>query len=360
MKHWRLILLLSAFIPLLCKTPYLLKAWLQSPLDQFDWVFYVMAAALLLLRKNSLVKWPQRINFTGLAALLFAIIIFAVAAAWPVQTLQIQAGILIIWCSVFFLYGAPLAMWLIPVMLILLLGSPSTSYWLDYYLQLDRFKISHPGFKLKLCFAILFTGYYLLQRKPLTMQKLVFPAAVIILLAGMFFHSQNQPLYGDPIIVQTDLLKVGDYLSANELPTPEEQRFYAGNQIIKKGYFSNQNIVTLLVVDITGDIHRIHPTELCLKSGKNTILNRCEKVLKIADKELAVQELEVRFLTGKNVLIYVWYTNNEWSSGNFLSFRRSWSSDTHWQVYQILTPILTTKASAEATLNAIIVDLLKK
>ena len=29
----------AGFVPLACKMPYMFRAWRQSPLDRFDWIF---------------------------------------------------------------------------------------------------------------------------------------------------------------------------------------------------------------------------------------------------------------------------------------------------------------------------------
>ena len=39
----KIILMLISLVPLGCQLPYLLGAWSGSRLDQFDWVFYLLA-----------------------------------------------------------------------------------------------------------------------------------------------------------------------------------------------------------------------------------------------------------------------------------------------------------------------------
>ena len=141
---------------------------------------------------------------------------------------------------------------------------------------------------------------------------------------------------------------MSDYLGFPLPVTPADRQFFGDNRLLRSSYINSSGTrIDLLSVGVTGSIHSIHPAEICLKSGGNEVLSSRELKIDTKFGPLACQELVVQPKnSGQKLLILVWYTNERWSSGNFLSFRRHWKPGSIWHTFQLSIPIATTPDEA--------------
>lgn len=354
MKFNRFWLLIPALIPLAFKFQYIAYAWKTSPLDRRDWIFPLTALVLTAFKTKTLRHWLSVPDCRGVLPATSALLLYAFFIIKPVSTFQIAAGILFFFSALWILGGRQLFCGCMPLLAICLLACPSTTYWSEFYLRiiLQTDRISGFFFKLLLC-----TGaavFFLWRTAPARLHTVLYCTGLAIL--GTILAVQSvPPQYGMPLIPDTSLLKAGEYLVTSMMPSDQELRFFEGNRLLKSAYYGDSDVIYLLSVEITGNIHRLHPTELCLKSKKTVIHGLHEKTIPVGnEKELAVQELTAVRSDGKNYLIYTWYTGPEWSTGNFLVFRKNWRQGNKWKSFQMLTEINGTKKSAAARLDGLL------
>ena len=60
----------AGFVPLACKMPYMFRAWRQSPLDRFDWIFGALFLAAAGIAWSRLRERREKPDGVALAALL--------------------------------------------------------------------------------------------------------------------------------------------------------------------------------------------------------------------------------------------------------------------------------------------------
>lgn len=340
-------LFLAAFAPFLYKVPYLIGAWRTSPLDRYDGVFFLLPFLLIVLRFRWLKTWVEKSDWRGWFLFGAAALFFSAATVKHISTFQLAGGLALISATVFLLWGEKLFLATIPLLAISVLGCPSTTYWTEYFLrdQLTAFSVS--GFSLKLTAAACLGCYFAFQKKTMRLSSLSFSTG-LVLIGCVLLWQGARPEYGAPLIANGSLRRVSDYLGFPLSITPVDKRFFGDNLLVRSAYINSSGArIDLLDVRITGNVHSIHHAEICLKSGGNEILSRREIKLDTTYGPLACQELIVRPRNNnQNQLILVWYSNSNWSSGNFLSFRRHWTPGSLWYTFQLSTPVTTTPADA--------------
>lgn len=359
MKNRRFLLLLPALIPLALKAGYLRTAWRTSPLDRKDWIFLAAALLLALLRCKAIREWISKPDWKGLLPAGLSLLFFVLFAVRPVATLQIASAMIFFFSMLWVLGGLRLFAGSLPLLGLSLLACPSTTYWSGFYLRAVLGTGAVDGFVFKLTIAVILTTFFLRAKSALRPQTLAYLSG-LGLLAILLTVQTGQTPYGQPFKPDIRLLRAGEYIAAPIDPTPQDLRFFQGSQLIKTAYYGEHGeLFYLLSVEVTDNVHKIHPTELCLKSGGTVIRKLKEKTVSIGEgKNLAVQEIEAVQPDGRKYLIYTWYTGPEWSTGNFIAFRKNWKPDEPWASFQLSTAITDTPESAEKRLNAFLKVLL--
>jgi hypothetical protein len=359
MKGKRFFLLLPALIPLALKAGYLRTAWRTSPLDRKDWIFVAAALLLALLRRKAIREWISKPDWKGLLPAGLSLLFFVFFAIKPIAALQIASAMFFFFSILWVLGGLRLFAGSLPLLGLSLLACPSTTYWSGFYLRAVLGTGAVDGFLFKLAAAAILTAFSLRAKQSLRPQTLAY-LGTLGLLAVLLTVQTGQVPYGQPFRPDLRLLRAGDYIAAPIDPTPQDLRFFQGSRLVKNAYYGEDGeLFYLLSVEVTDNVRKIHPTELCLKSGGSVIRKQREKNISIGDsKTLAVQEIEAVQPDGRKYLIYTWYTGPEWSTGNFIAFRKNWKPDESWQSFQLSTGITDTPESAEKRLNAFLEVLL--
>ena len=122
-------LLIPAVAPLLLKSGYLLEAWRHSPLDRWDWCFFLLAGILTAAGWKRIRNWAGRPDWRGLWFLLPAVAVWGAGIVKQVNAVQTGGALLILFSSLFVLGGVRLFSGMLPILLIALAGCPSTTYW---------------------------------------------------------------------------------------------------------------------------------------------------------------------------------------------------------------------------------------
>ena len=120
------ILILLAFLSFIPSAPYLLEAWRSSRLDAWDWIFYLLTipSAVWAMRKNSCGKWNYRAVFIAVPA----VVLILTKNFHNINALSVIGSALLVWSVAFGVGGWTFAYRLLPCLLLLLLGTPSSSY----------------------------------------------------------------------------------------------------------------------------------------------------------------------------------------------------------------------------------------
>lgn len=352
MRNKRFWLLPIALLPLGVKANYLWNAWRFSPLDRWDWIFLLIAAALAVVNRKRIRGWISGPDWRGLWFAAASLGIWAGGLWRHVNTVQTVGGILFFFSMLFVLGGVRLFSGMLPVLLIALLGCPNSTYWSEYHLRISIGIVPLGGLLFKFCIAAALSAYFLLVRRVYRLETLLFLLGTLFLF-GILYSRVERAEYGRPLRIDTGKREVGDLLAYPEPLSPQEKRFFAGHDAGRFSYFGKDELVQLLAVEVTGSIHQIHPAELCLKSVNCDVLSAWEKKVSLGGrKTLAVQELVAVFPSGQKVLVYVWYAGRDWSTGNFVAFRRGWRPGRQWVAYQLSTPLGESREAAEKRLDS--------
>lgn len=343
----------ACLLPLLCKIPYLARCWRQSPLDRTDWVFWVLPILLCGIRFRKIRPfWQDKADLRGFYLLCPVLLCYAAAMFIQINTLQIACAVLILFAGIWVVAGSRMFTFLSPLLFIFLLGCPSTSYWVEYFFRDLAVVMGVGGTFLKMLAALFPAGCFLFWARDYSLSTFFFLSFLLSTLLTLLLMQTSQNT-GHGLNVDTNRRKIGTFLACRQPPTPADQGFFGRNKAIRINYFSelpNPSSIELLKVKVEGNLHSIHPPELCLKSGGSTILALKERLLETTAGNLAFQEILFR-AKQQDYLMYAWYSTKEYSTGNFLKFRSRWQRSGNWTVTQVVTPVSHTQADAELVLR---------
>ena len=177
MIKWGIALL--ALVPLGMHFSYLIQAWSGSRLDRWDWIFYLAAvpAAAWALRK---VKWGK-CDFYALLLLVPMLLLTAGESLHHINAIAVAAAVGVIFAVIWLLGSWQMAYRVLPAAVILLLGTPSSSYQLSLLLMCP---VWMSGAVKSLIAAICFVWIWLNKRYELQINKGTLFSNIFL----MFFH----------------------------------------------------------------------------------------------------------------------------------------------------------------------------
>ena len=346
-------------IPLVVKLPYMFNAWLYSPLDRTDVVFWGLAVGWSAIRewrywrRHEVGGHAAPYRWLAAVAMIPALLLWWMTVRYEVNTLSILVGIVLIGLGVWFAGGWKRAEAHLPAFILAALGCPSTSYWTEFYLGgLTGIPLLN-GFELKLLFAILLITVWsaarIMLRRSISPHGAIFFAAVGIVAGMMLIRSTELPP-GSPLRLEP-IMRKGDWIGKEQNLTALDRQFFSGSDVVRRVYFDYAGFVSVLAVKPGEDVHQIHPIGICLRSAGWTILSQRQVLLPVSN--LQCEALEIMSGRGR-YLIYSWFTNDDISTGNFRIFRRRWHSGRNWYVFQVMTPVVGSEAFAAERLNTFI------
>lgn len=353
--YWKLIITLVSFIPFFYKLGYLFDAWQYSPLDQKDYIFWMAAlfltACLLVWNYKKSSREPEGLDYYGFFMLGAAAALLAASFMKDINSAFLAGSLLFVAGGCWVVWGWRTLWMLFPVFFIAGLGLPSTTYWISFLFRDIVQGVS--GFSIKLCFASVAAIWFALclcfpKKIFIRPEPFFFCLAIFIFVIGYIQVSGPAP-HGAPIRLS---IKPGaaNWLGEN-LPLSDLDESIQGKNISRRYlHFSRSNIdVGTLSVELRNDLHGVHPTALCLATARWEIVSNTQELLKTRYGILSAVKI-VAERNGKRALFLAWYTNDSFSTGSFISFRKSWHYNETWYIYQITTPIITNETDAEKAL----------
>ncbi len=323
-------LILLSFLPLLLHSPYLLQAWWNSRLDQLDWIFYLAAvpAAVWALYKQKLGKY----DFYALLLLVPTLTLTAFPALHNINALLIASAVGVIFSTCWLTGAWSSAYKVLPAAIILLLGTPSSSYQLSLLLMCPVYLAWAVKFLLAaLCLAWIW--YTKRTGRLIKCGTICFTAAV---LASSFLLLHSKELYfeGNSFIPEFTS-HCGDFWGRRIQPDENTKRFFATSSVQQHRYTKNDTDISVLAVRCGKNIHEIHPASHCLRTSMWSIYS--ENILYLQDN-FAVTEIEAG-KGGYRILVWVWYSSDKFSTPGFLGFRRHFKPGGNYYTYQVSLPL---------------------
>ena len=286
----RLVLLALSAVPLAVKVPYLWRAWVTSPLDRAHLNLYgalalvALCAAIVVLRRWCPADMRTKGRIPAVVLLGVFLTVYVIGLLRDVNAFQLIAAVGIIWSAAWLALGHLAALLFAPAALFAILAVPGTLHWM-------RNISSVCAFTPRAAFAPEFTP-------------------------------RSQP-----------------GMLGREVPlSPAVKRFFRTSEAHQFTYANVSNTVSVLAVSIGGDIHEVHPATHCLRSGGWRIV--AEKIVQVEHPDGGVLEVDEAVADSFNgrMVIWIWYSSDDASTGSFLHFRRMYSESARWRTYQVATP----------------------
>ena len=335
----RIIFILLAFVPLCLHSPYLLQAWRSSRLDQWDWIFYLatVPAAIWAMRKEK----PGKCDFYALFLLIPMLVLTTGVSVHHINALLIISAIGVIFSAIWLLWSWSAAYRILPAAVILLLGTPSSSYQLSLLIL----STVYLAWALKFLLAVLCFGWIWYNKRSGVLIKRGTICFLTAVLASTFLLLHSRELYFEGRSFIPEFAgHCGDFWGRVIQPDANTKRFFATSTVKQYRYTKNNIDISVLAVQCGTNIHEIHPASHCLRTGMWTVYS--ENILYLQDN-FAVTEIEA----GKGsvrILVWVWYSSESFSTPGFLGFRRHFKPGSNYYTYQISVPL---SGSSENTRN---------
>jgi hypothetical protein len=355
-KRWKSLLTLALFIPLFCNLGYMFGAWQYSPLDQKDFIFWLLAlaaAGIFLARagKISDEKPAKDLDYYGFLLLGVSVLILIFGFIKDINTVYLAGGLLFIACGCWILWGWRVFWLLCPVFFIAALGLPSTTYWTSFLFR--NYFQNFSGVSIKLFFAGLallwFAATLYRPRKIFVRPEPFFFCLGLLVFIFGYAQSSGPAPRGAPIRLEIRPEAAG--WLGEKLALSDLDESWQGQNINRRYvHYSKTNIyVGSLYTELRNDLHQIHPTALCLATARWKIISNKSVFLKTNCGTLSAARV-VAEKDGERSLFISWFTNDSFSTGSFIFFRKSWHFNESWYIYQIMTPVCDDEATAEAVL----------
>ena len=123
----------------------------------------------------------------------------------------------------------------------------------------------------------------------------------------------------------------GDFWGRRIQPDENTRRFFATSTVRQYRYTRNNSDISVLAVKCGSDIHEIHPASHCLRTSMWTV--NSEKTVSLQEN-FAVTEIDAQ-KGSVRMLVWVWYSSDEFSTPGFLGFRRHFKPGGNYYTYQV-------------------------
>ena len=326
----KLLLLFPAFLVMGLQTPYLLQAWNSSRLDHWDWLFYLCTVPAVLWAIRSEKK--GRYDWYALFLLVPSLLLALMTSFHHINALSVIGAAGVLFAAVWGLYSWPFAYRLLPAAIILLQGTPSSSYQLSLLLMCPVWA----AWSVKIAVTVLCLVWIWCNRSfDLQIKKgTVFFSAALLGSCLLLLHTRELYFKGRSFIPEFSG-HVGDFWGRKIQPDENTRRFFATSIVRQYRYTRNDTDLSVLAVRCGKDIHEIHPASHCLRTSQWTV--NSEKIFHLRDN-FAVTEIDAR-KGNTRILVWVWYSSTKFSTPGFLGFRRQFRPGGIYYTYQISVPV---------------------
>ena len=249
-----------------------------------------------------------------------------------INALLIISAVGVIFSAVWLLGSWTAAYRILPAAVILLMGTPSSSYQLSLLLMCPVY----PAWAVKFLLAVLCFGWIWYNKRSGTVIRrgtLCFLAALAA--SGLLLlHSKELYFEGRSFIPEFPA-HCGDFWGRTIQPDENTKRFFATSTVKQYRYTKNNVDISVLAVKCGRDIHEIHPASHCLRTSMWTVCS--ENILYLQDN-FAVTEIEAQKGTN-HILVWVWYSSEKFSTPGFLGFRRHFTPGGNYYTCQVSLPL---------------------
>jgi hypothetical protein len=343
MKKYLFILL--AFLSFIPSLPYIFQAWRSSRLDSWDWLFYLLTIPALIwaIRGNKCQKSDWRALFIALPTLGLAL----TKNFHNVNALSVLGSVIFVWAVSFSVGGWIFAYRLLPCFVLLALGTPSSSYRLAQMLTLT----TTCAMLLKILLAAgCFAWIYANKRWKKTVKSETILFTVAVLLSCVVLRHADELYYTGDSYIPAFPSHIGNFYGRSISPDDNTKRFFVTSKVNQYRYLSGEREISVLAVKCGNDVHEIHPASHCLRTSSWVVTE--EKIFSL-HPDFAVTEIEA-YKGNTRALIWVWYSNDEFSTPGFLGFRRRFRIDGNYHTFQISVPITDNIDTARQVLKEFI------
>lgn len=347
----KILLILVSFLPLCLQAPYLWSAWNSSRLDQWDWIFFILAAVSVFWAIRGEKKFKY--DFYALFALI-PMLPFALGTGFHhIHALSTACAVGSVFCTVWLCCSWSFAYRVLPCAVILLMGTPSSSYQFSLLCMCPVWMAWMIKTALALlCFFWIFCNQYF--KLEIRVGSLCFVTALLGSTL-LLLHTEDLYYKGKSFVPEFPLRMEG-YLGRRVQSDPETKRFFATSTVRQYRYTGDKRDISVLAVQCGSNIHEIHPAGHCLRTTLWTI--HSEKTLHLKD-HFAVTEIDAR-KGNSHFLVWVWYSNEEFSTPSFLGFRRHFRKGGRYFTCQISTSVKKSPEESRKVLSGFIETLKKR
>ena len=322
-KYILMALSLLIFLP---NSAYMLQAWRSSRLDSWDWVFFLLAVPALIWawEKKAIGKWDWR----AFCVMIPALAAVAARSVHQINALSVAGSIFFVWGTAFLAGNWNFAYKLLPVLGIMLLGTPSSSYRLAQLMMIS----TAAAMGMKILFAAGCMGWIYANKRlnwHLKGGTILFMTAVLLSVV-IAFHADELYFSGKSFIPELPA-KAGGFYGRHIEPDKNTKRFFATSRVEQYRYIASGEEISVLKVRCGKNIHEIHPASHCLRTSRWVVTS--EKMFRLRD-DFAVTEIEAH-KGNYSALIWVWYSSDEFSTPGFLGFRRKFRNNGKYHTFQI-------------------------
>ena len=317
-------------IPLCLQTSYLISAWRSSRLDQWDWVFYLLTvpATVWAVKKEKI----SNCDWWALLLLIPVLFLALTPGYHQINALAVAGAAVTVFASVWLIASWRFAGRILPATVILLLGTPSSSYAVSLLLMCPVWL----AWVIKFILAVLCLVWIFCNKRfdwQIRKGTLCFVSAILCS-CFLLLHSREIYFEGKSFIPEFTG-HVAGFWGRSIVPDENTRRFFASSTVKQYRYTGNDVDISVLAVKCGNDIHEIHPASHCLRTSFWTI--NSERILYLQD-DFAVTEIDAE-KGSDHFLIWVWYSSDRFSTPGFLGFRRHFKSGGNYHTWQISTPV---------------------
>ncbi len=330
-------ILFGGMILLFFKMPYIVSAWFHSRLDRFDGIFGLIFLAALILVWKEFSSRTSGFDSTGLFGMIPSLMLFAAAVFLDNNAAAIAASVAVAWSTVWLFTGWQSAIFIFPAYAVLMLICTSSRYWLSGFIGPVHFDgLVIKGILTAACLIWLAANT---RRKLLMCRESFMFYGISIVVFLLIWHADSFQRKSLPYLPDFSNPSIGSWLGRPQELTDAEQRFF-GSSRVSKYYFASDgpDSVSVLAVACSSNVHQIHPAAHCLRTAGWEIISDDLRQVSVGNLPLIVTEVEAE-RTNIRILVWVWYSNSELSTGSFAGFRRFWSKSEPWHTYQVSTQI---------------------
>ena len=315
---------LLVFLP---SAGYLWQAWNSSRLDSWDWSFFLLCipAAILAVKSG---EESGKVDWWALSVAVPALFLSVGVGIHHVYAASVLGSVWFVWAVIWLSGGWRYAYRLLPVFLILSLGTPSSTY------QISRAFAISSGAALSIKFLLAIAGLLWIccaWRKGWYLKKSTFFFIGAILFTALLLLHSEELYFSGKSFVPVYPMQAGRFIGRTIIPDINTKRFFATSEVKQYRYMAGDADLSVLAVQCCSDIHEIHSASHCLRTSQWKI--NSEKLFYL-ESDFAVTEIEAE--KGLNhILVWVWYSGRDFSTPSFLGFRRHFRPGMEYHTYQI-------------------------